>query len=114
MDKAMSQDDCSSWKNQRPAMTTANDYALVPNLYAFLISLLVPFTFLILQQGVKNTKVKVLNLCLNSFLSYFIYSLSKHSSLHLLPQNPQPIVFPRRQWAVLTYKIRDNPGHIKM
>jgi hypothetical protein len=110
----MSQDDCSSSKSQRPALMTANDYVLAPNLHAFLVSLLVPFTFLILQQGVKNTNVKVLNLCLLSFLRYFIYSQSKHFSLHLLPQHHQLIVFPRRQWAVFTYKIRDNTGHIKM
>ena len=85
MEEAMSQDDCSSWKSQRPAMMTANDYVLVPNLYAFLVSLLVPFTFHILQQDVKNTKANVLNLCIHSFLRYFIYSQSKHSSLHLLP-----------------------------
>jgi len=66
-------------------MMTANYYALVPNFYAFLVSLLVPFTFHILQQGVKNTKMNVLNSCLHSFLRYFIYSQSKHSSLHLLP-----------------------------
>jgi len=118
MEEAMSQDDCSSWKSQRPAMMTANDYVLVPNLHAFLVSLLVPFTFLILQQGVKNTNVKVLNplnaelypichllallgahhilhvsrirvnLCLLSFLRYFIYSQSKHFSLQLLPKHP--------------------------
>lgn len=74
MEEALSQDDRSSWKSQRPAMMTANDYVLVPNLYAFLVSLLVPFTFHILQQGVKNTKAKALNLCLHSFLRYFIYS----------------------------------------
>jgi hypothetical protein len=72
MEEATPQDNCSSRKSQRPAMMTANDYVFVPNIYAFLVSLLVPFTFLILQQGVKNTKVKVLNLCVHSFLRYFI------------------------------------------
>jgi len=48
MEEAVSQD-CSSWEIQRQAMMTANDYVLVPNLYAFLVSLLVPFTSHILQ-----------------------------------------------------------------
>jgi hypothetical protein len=50
---------------------------------------------------------------LSSFLRYFIYIQSKHSSLHLVPEHPQTIVFPRWGLAVFTYKNRDNPGHIK-
>jgi len=39
---------------------TAKDYALVPNFLRISCFLARAFTFLILQQGVKNTKVMVL------------------------------------------------------